>query len=440
MIHDRGTSVLLGRPVSIGEESFNTSTPQLKPGVVSRHFVDSVPLNSIAADIIHSLYRPELQAPEDIIAHSRRILIRMTHWRKTLPSEYVPFFEGTVGWPEEKRLEMRKELTTEKGLTFLKYTIQRLLLLRAVFTNDEMRAPIRIKALQDGTTIPALDCCNSDTFIAIKTAHNVIIMHASLTQLPDIGFFVSPLPLHLAAITIIYGQSCNFDTLSYDTGCEDVYSALHIIPALRWKWERKDASGGVHPITLLLAKKVFKKERSRDAPKLTPDFLPEEDWEDDFGRPPPQTINVQQLNHWPAELFLAGPAWPDRPQWAHTFAEGPGTSKSASPVGSHAVPHHLSMTNGSSSAIAGPSMPGAGTSYFKTEEPDITSILAQIPGSAYSAINLQPEIELQELYMQEEKDPMARAQWSESRSDFDPKMMEQLQHMVSVDSSYEHPD
>lgn len=81
-------------------------------------------------------------------------------------------------------------------------------------------------------------------------------------------------------------------------------------------------------------------------------------------------------------------------------------------------------------------MPGGGTSYFKTEEPDISSIFAQIPGYAYGAINLQPESELQELYMQEEKDPMARPQWSRPRPDFNMKMMEQLQHMVRVNSSY----
>jgi hypothetical protein len=278
-----------------------------------------------------------------------------------------------------------------------------------------------------------LECHSSDKFIAIKTAHNVIIMHASLTQIPDIGFFVSPLPLHLAAITIIYGQNCSFDTLSYDTGYEDVQSALHIIPALRWQWERKDASGGVNPITLQLASKVFKKKPSTDAPKLISDFLPEEDWEDDMGRPPLQVAYPLQLNQWPAELFLAGPAWPDRHQLLHTTrVEGSGTS---SPAGSHAVPPHLPMTNGSSSAMAGPSMPGTGTSYFKTEEPDISAILAQMPGYAYGAINLQPESEVQELYIQEEKDPMARPQWSTPGPDLNMKMAEQLQHMVRVTSS-----
>ena len=153
MIHDRGTSVLLGRPVAIGEEHFNTSLPVLIPGVVSRHFVDSAPLNSIAADIVHSLYRPHIQSTEEVIKHSKRILIRMSNWRKSLPQEYTPYFHGTVGWPEDEKQMLRNELTTEKGLTFLKYNIQRLLLLRAIFNNDEMRYDVRIKALDDGKRV-----------------------------------------------------------------------------------------------------------------------------------------------------------------------------------------------------------------------------------------------------------------------------------------------
>ncbi|KAG8806209.1 hypothetical protein FRC17_005127, partial [Serendipita sp. 399] len=65
MIHDRGTSVLLGRPYGVDEEFFNTSSPVEVPGSVSRHFVDSAPLNSVAADIIRSLYRPQTQSVQE---------------------------------------------------------------------------------------------------------------------------------------------------------------------------------------------------------------------------------------------------------------------------------------------------------------------------------------------------------------------------------------
>ena len=262
-------------------------------------------------------------------------------------------------------------------------------------------------------------------------------MHASLTQIPDIGFFVSPLPLHLAAITIIYGQSCGFTTISYETGYEDVQSALHITPALRWQWERKDAGGGVHPITLELANRVFKRKPPvSDRPKLTSVFMPEEDWEDDAGRSAPTDA---QLNHWPSELFLPGPAWPQHHHIAHRQNDGSGSSKSASPIGQHAIPGStpgsISLNNGHHSpnaAIAGPAMPGANTSYFKTEEMDLSSIFAQVPNYAYGAINFQPEPELQEFFMQEEKDPMATL-GNGYKTGINMKMMEQFQHMVRVE-------
>lgn len=413
MIHDRGTSVLLGRPVAIAEEYFNTSHPIEVPGIVSRHFVDSAPLNTVAADIIHSLYRPDIQSTDEVIHHSRRILIKMTMWRKTLPSDYHPLFLGTVRWSEEDKQKFRKEMTTEKGLTFLKYSIQRLLLLRAVFTNDEMKYDFKIKALED----------------AIRTSHNVIIMHAILTNIPDIGFFVSPLPLHLAAITIIYGQSCGFTTLSYETGYEDVQSALHITPALRWTWERKDASGGVSPITLELANRVFKRKPSMsDRPKQLSDFLPEVDWNDDNINLAP--IPETQLNHWPSRLFLPGPVSPERHQLSKARTDGSNSSQSASPNGQHAIPTQMPMAaNGS--AIGGPSMPGNGTSYFKTEELDFSSLFAQVPGYA---INFQPEPEHPQLFMEEEKDGAARPY---SKSAFNRQMMEQLQHMYTNPRQYQ---
>lgn len=257
-------------------------------------------------------------------------------------------------------------------------------------------------------------------------------MHASLTQIPDIGFFVSPLPLHLAAITIIYGQACGFTTLSYETGFEDVNSALHIIPALRWQWERKDAGGGVHPVTLELANKVFKKKPpTSDRPKLIPNFLPEEDWEDDTGRNPPPDAHAQ-LGHWPTELFLAGPAWPERHEINQTRGDGSNSSDSASPIGAHAVVAQPPLPNGPSNPSVGTSLLNANNAYPKEENIDLTNIFAHVPGYAYGAITTQPEKDLQEFFMQEEKDPVARPPWIRSQPEPVPALVAQYQHMVSV--------
>lgn len=164
--------------------------------------------------------------------------------------------------------------------------------------------------------------------------------------------------------------------------------------------------------------------------------MPEEDWEDDVGRSLPSDAH---LGHWPNELFLPGPAWPTHHQLPLAQPQdGSNSSKSASPIGQPAIPGSLpgsmSHTNGQHSpnaAIAGPAMPGANTSYFKTEEVDLTSIFAQVPDYAYGAINFQPEPELQEFFMQEEKDPMATL-GNGYKTGFDMRMMERLQHMVRV--------
>ncbi|KAG8771417.1 hypothetical protein FRC15_003424 [Serendipita sp. 397] len=482
MIHDRGTSVLLGRPYGVDEEFFNTSSPVEIPGSVSRHFVDSAPLNSVAADIIRSLYRPQTQSVQEVINHAKRILIKMAQFRRTLPKDYWPYFQGTVGWGEEEKKLLRRELTTEKGLTFLKYNIQRLLLLRAMFNNDGMTYDYRIKALED----------------ALKTSHNIIIMHATLTKIPDIGFFVSPLPLHIAAMTIIYGQSCGFLTLPYETGYEDVHSALHITPALRWQWERKDANGGVHPITPALAAKVFKSKPRADKPRLIPEFLTEEDWEDENNLTR-ASLQDAHLQTWPAPLWQPGPVWPEGHhlhQKQHAMmmhGEGSNSSKSASPIGQHANPQPLSSAvangvavhnTGSSSGtggaatvaatagpsnnnataststatatagaagtagtsgptangpIPGPSMPGnAKTSYFKREEPDLTGLFADVPHYMFgNPIMAQPEPEIQEFFMQEERDPTARPQYSRHPY-LNMKTVESFQHM-GYSASMFHP-
>lgn len=43
-------------------------------------------------------------------------------------------------------------------------------------------------------------------YIAVVTANNIIIIHNHLIRFPDIGFFVSPIPLHIAAMVILYGH------------------------------------------------------------------------------------------------------------------------------------------------------------------------------------------------------------------------------------------
>ena len=149
MIHDRGTSVLLGRPLAIAQEDFDTPPPTTS-ATVSEHFVDSKKLTDVQADIINSLYRPAPQSTEEFTHHARRILLSMTAFSKGLPRGYAPYFEGTHEWSEERKAGLSSELTMDIGLTYLKYGIARLLLLRAMFTNRDIVDWVKFKALDDG--------------------------------------------------------------------------------------------------------------------------------------------------------------------------------------------------------------------------------------------------------------------------------------------------
>lgn len=110
------------------------------------------------------------------------------------------------------------------------------------------------------------------------TSHNVIAVHFTLIKFPDIAFFVSPIPLHIAAMVILYGQMSQCDRLSKDIAIEDIWTALDMLPRFRWRWERKDMNGG-HPLIEKLAEKVLEINLSEVRRNGTPMLIPEDDWE-----------------------------------------------------------------------------------------------------------------------------------------------------------------
>ena len=129
--------------------------------------------------------------------------------------------------------------------------------------------------------------------IAIITSHNVIVIHYKLIKYPDIAFFVSPIPLHIAAMVILYGHMSRCDRVSRQTAIEDIWMALDVLPRLRWRWERKDMNGG-HPLIAKLAEKVFEinlHEVNGTGPAV---LLPELDWNDIAS--PLQAVSPQQAS------------------------------------------------------------------------------------------------------------------------------------------------
>src|ERR1700749_1344127 len=117
-------------------------------------------------------------------------------------------------------------------------------------------------------------------FTAIQTAHNIIIAHNAMIRFPDIAFFVSPIPIHIAAMVILYGHMSKVDTLDRQTALEDVWMALGMLPRLRWRWERKDLNGE-HPLIAKLAEKVFEVQLQQARPVNPPRLISELVWDSD---------------------------------------------------------------------------------------------------------------------------------------------------------------
>ena len=154
MIHDRGTSILLGRQLGISPPDSNpprpTRTKNAQGYDFSEHFLLSAPVADIQADIVNSLYSPTRQGQEAILRSATRIIKSMVEFRKQLPEPYKYYFGGTENWTMDERITLVKGITEDQGLTLLKIGIARILLLRALFSSSELTYQHRRRALADG--------------------------------------------------------------------------------------------------------------------------------------------------------------------------------------------------------------------------------------------------------------------------------------------------
>jgi hypothetical protein len=118
-------------------------------------------------------------------------------------------------------------------------------------------------------------------FLAIIASHNVIIVHQQLIRFPDIAFFTSPIPLHLAAMVILYGHISKVECLPHSVALEDIWMALDMLPRFRWRWERKDVKGA-HPLIAKLAEHVMGVDLQTVKPSSAhpPVLICEPDWEE----------------------------------------------------------------------------------------------------------------------------------------------------------------
>lgn len=266
MVHDRGTSLLLGRPLGIAPNDSNTPRPsRLRSGQLSdcsEHFVHSHPIAEIQADIINSLYTPSKLSADTVMRHASRIVKGLVEVKRQLPDRYQRYFKGSESLPHEQRVQLVMDITEDEGLTLLKLGISRILLLRVLFNSETLTMPQRQRALTD----------------AVTTAHNIIIIHNHLIRFPDIGFFVSPIPLHIAAMVILYGYMSQSGSLDKAIVVQDIWMALDVLPRMRWRWQRKDVNGE-HPLIANLAEQVLDLHLRDVVPSGDAMLISEQDWD-----------------------------------------------------------------------------------------------------------------------------------------------------------------
>ncbi|KAE9403609.1 hypothetical protein BT96DRAFT_917383 [Gymnopus androsaceus JB14] len=257
LVHDRGTSILLGRPLAISPRDANTPRPS-RPRIgdpaftvppaqtdldMSEHFLVSAPIADIQADIIMSLYSPTRQSGETLLRNASRIIESIKNFRRSLPASYKNYFTGTAHWSLSRRHDLLSTLSESAGLTLLKLAISRILLLRALFSSKELGYPERRKALVD----------------AMIQAHNVIAIHTVLVRFPEMSRCDKEIP------GLSDGEGGEQDGAGNAVRIlmEDVWLALDMLPRFRWRWETgSGASAGTNPLIAKLAEIVMESSYS----------------------------------------------------------------------------------------------------------------------------------------------------------------------------------
>ncbi len=160
LIHDRGTSIIFGRPLCIQRADFNTPFPSRyvpSPSgeqieVFSEHFELSTELLHVQGDIVNSLYRPGQITADQMILRAIEVERSLEQWRNKMPTPYQQFFTHTGGTSLDNppRVPVTSQVNVDRGLSLLKYTILRMFLLRAIVCSRNIESHVRYKALHDG--------------------------------------------------------------------------------------------------------------------------------------------------------------------------------------------------------------------------------------------------------------------------------------------------
>lgn len=138
LVHDRGTSIMFGRPLAIQDSDYKTPFPTRcfpSPGgteplsFFSEDFELSKGLIDIQGEIVCTMLRPGKLTGEELILHAVGVERSLEEWRQSMPPYYKRWFGAsslyrTTTMPDGGD-ELLADVTVDGGLVMLKYAILR---------------------------------------------------------------------------------------------------------------------------------------------------------------------------------------------------------------------------------------------------------------------------------------------------------------------------
>lgn len=146
LVHDRGTSIMFGRPLAIQDTDYKTPFPTRcfpSPGgteplsFFSEDFELSKGLIDIQGEIVCTMLRPGKLTGEELILHAVGVERSLEEWRQSMPPYYKRWFGASSMYRTQSMPdggdELLADVTVDGGLVMLKYAILRYVICSVLF-------------------------------------------------------------------------------------------------------------------------------------------------------------------------------------------------------------------------------------------------------------------------------------------------------------------
>ncbi|KAI0649607.1 fungal-specific transcription factor domain-containing protein [Trametes meyenii] len=217
LIYDRTTSLLLGIPLSVSPWFSNVPLPTNHgTSSISEHFMRCCAIAELRADLISSLCIAIHPTPDVLAKKAVKLIENMKTFCLGLPERFAWYISRTEAWSMENRVQLVRYMPVDDGLSLLDAGVTKLAIMRLLFCSENLQYSLQHCAL----------------VFAMILSHNVIAIYHRLMQCPQTTFFVSPAPLQMAVMVILYGHMSNCTRIPRQTALQDVHVALEILRTL----------------------------------------------------------------------------------------------------------------------------------------------------------------------------------------------------------------